>query len=121
MIQCIRVYRVAVENANAFVAAMRDANLWRELSRHMPPGLIAADLLRSRALGSLYISIEFWHSEEAYREAQRSAEYAMFIRLLNELTLATYDLGTFSFPPGVENQEFERVPPAAGRCRPEEA
>ena len=45
----------------------------------------------------------------------------MFIRLLNELTLATYDLGTFSFPPGVENQEFERVPPAAGRCRPEEA
>ena len=63
MIQCIRVYRVAVENENAFVAAMRDANLWRELSRHMPPGLIAADLLRSRALGSLYISIEFWHSE----------------------------------------------------------
>jgi hypothetical protein len=50
MIQCIRVYRVAVENAKAFVAAMRGANLWRELSRQMSmsPGLIGADLLRAK-------------------------------------------------------------------------
>jgi heme-degrading monooxygenase HmoA len=113
MIQCIRVYRVAVESAEAFVAAMRGANLWRELSRQMSmsSGLIAVDLLRSQALGSVYISIEFWHSEEAYRAAEKSAAYAVYVGLLSQLAISWASLGTFSFPPALEDQERPQAVP----------
>ncbi|MGA3132112.1 MAG: antibiotic biosynthesis monooxygenase family protein [Terracidiphilus sp.] len=119
MIQCISVYRVAVENAKAFVAAVRGANLWRELSRQMSmsPGLIAADLLRSKALGSLYISIEFWHSEEALREAENSAAHTVYELLLSQLTVSWTSLGTFSFPPTLEDQERSRGLPMESMSR----
>ena len=119
MIQCIRVYRVAIENAKAFVAAVRGANLWRELSRQMSisPGLIGADLLKSQASGSLYISIEFWHSEEAYRAAEKSSAYPVYVLLLSQLTISWTSIGIFSFPPTLEDQEFPEEAPTESMCR----
>jgi len=99
MIHAIRLYFVAPQNSYAFIEALRDGGLWRESVRHLYPGLIGFDLLRSRTVPAIFVSIEFWVSEEAYRAASNSPAMPVLARFLKNLGVACVDLGAFSFPP----------------------
>jgi quinol monooxygenase YgiN len=102
MIHAVRFYLVAPEKVSAFQAIL-NGELYRELTRHLQPGLIAVDLLRSRTLQSAYLTIEFWLNEETYLAAQRAPAHSILIKLLQNIMISCRDLGPFSFPPRVES------------------
>jgi hypothetical protein len=56
--------------------------LYRELTMHLQPGLIAIDLLRSRTLESAYMTIEFFLNEESYLEAQSALSQSVLISMI---------------------------------------
>jgi hypothetical protein len=60
----------------------RNQGLYRELTKHLQPGLIAIDLLRSRTLKSAYMTIEFFLNEESYLEAQSALSQSVLIRMI---------------------------------------
>lgn len=92
----------------------KDGGLYRELTRQLQPGLIAIDLLRSLEVETAYVTQEFWLSEEAYRFAQKAPAQSVLTRLLRNMTLCSLDLGTFNFPPRMENdQQWQNVSTSA--------
>jgi len=98
MIHAVRFYLVAPEKVSAFQAIL-NGELYRELTRHLEPGLIAVDLLRSRTLQSAYLTIEFWSDEETYLAAQKAPSHSFLIKLLQNILISSRDLGPFCFPP----------------------
>lgn len=105
MIHVIRFYVVAPEKVSAFTSMFGDSGLYRELTRHLQPGLIAIDLLRSLEFKTAFISQEFWLSEEAYRAAQIAPAQSVLVKLLRNMTMSCLDLGPFVFPPRMENDQ----------------
>lgn len=99
MIHVIRLYFVAPRNAQAFITALRDGGPWCESIRRLCPGLIGTDLLRNRTVPSVFVSIEFWVSEDAYCAAWNSHATSVLAKFLKNLGVACVDLGAFSFPP----------------------
>jgi heme-degrading monooxygenase HmoA len=102
MIHAVRFYLVAPEKVSAFTSMFRDGGLYRELTRHLQPGLIAIDLLRSNELQTAYLTLEFWLSEDAYRSAQKAPAQSVLIKLLRNMTISCRDLGLFTFPPRMD-------------------
>jgi hypothetical protein len=102
MIHAVRFYLVAPGKVSAVTSMFRDGGIYRELTRHLQPGLIAIDLLRSLELKTAYITQEFWLSEHAYRSAQNAPARSILIRLLRNMTISCLDLGPFVFPPRME-------------------
>jgi hypothetical protein len=114
LIHVIRFYVVAPEKVSAFISMFSDGGIYRELTRHLQPGLIAIDLLCSLELKSAFISHEVWLFEEAYRFAQKSPGQSVLTRLLRNMTLCSLDLGTFNFPPRMEDdQQWQNVSTSA--------
>lgn len=103
MIHVVRFYVVAPEKVSAFISMFRDGGIYRELTRHLQPGLIAIDLLRSLEFKTAFVTQEFWLSEEAYRAAQVAPAQSVLVRLLLKMTTSCLDLGSFVFPPRMES------------------
>ena len=103
MIHVVRFYFVAPEKVSAFISMFRDRGIYRELTRHLQPGLIAIDLLRSLEFRTAFVTQEFWLSEEAYRAALNAPAQSVLVRLLHNMTTSCLDLGPFVFPPRMEN------------------
>jgi heme-degrading monooxygenase HmoA len=103
LIHVFRLYVVAPEKVSAFISMFRDGGLYRELTRHLQPGLIAIDLLRSLELKTVFITQEFWVNEEAFRAAQNAPAQSVLVRLLHNMSLSCMDLGPFVFPPRMES------------------
>jgi heme-degrading monooxygenase HmoA len=118
MIHAVRFYIVAPEKVSAFTAMFHDGGLYRELTRHLQPGLIAIELLRSLELKTVFITQEFWLNEEAYQAAQDAPAQSVLIKLLRNMTMSCLDLGPFVFPPRMEiDQQWQEVSTsAAAHC-----
>jgi hypothetical protein len=82
MIHAVRFNLVAPEKVCAFTAMFHYGGLYRELTRHLQPGLIAIDLLHSLELDAAFVTLEFWLSVEAYRAAQNAPAQSVLIKLL---------------------------------------
>jgi hypothetical protein len=102
MIHAVRFYLVAPAKVSAFTSMFRNGGLYREITRHLQPGLIAIDLLRSNELMTAYLTLEFWSSEHAYRSAQNAPAQSVLIKLLRNMTISCFDLGPFTFPPRMD-------------------
>ncbi|MGA3049050.1 MAG: antibiotic biosynthesis monooxygenase family protein [Terracidiphilus sp.] len=103
MIHAVRFYLVAPEKVSAFTSMFRDGGLYRELVRHLQPGLIAIDLLRSNEIKTAYLTLELWLSADAYHSGQNAPAQSVLIKLLRNMTISCLDLGPFTFPPSVDN------------------
>lgn len=118
MIHVIRFYVVAPEKVSAFMSMFRDGGIYREITRHLQPGLIAIDLLRNLEIGTAFVSQEFWISEEAYRAAQTAPAQSVLTRLLVKMTMSgsCWDLGPFVFPPRIDHQWQDISTTAVAYC-----
>ena len=118
MIHVIHFYVVAPENASAFISMFRDGGIYRELTRHLQPGLIAIDLLRNIDFGTAFVTQEFWISEDAYRAAQIAPAKSVLARLLVKMTLngVCWELGAFAFPPRIDDKWQDISTTAVAHC-----
>jgi quinol monooxygenase YgiN len=106
VIHVICLYLVDPQNAHTFISFLRDG-LWCESVPQLYPGLIGTDLLRNSARPDIFLSIEFWTSEEAYRTARYSPATSALASLLKNLGVTRVDLGAFSFPPRDNTKDIE--------------
>ena len=99
MIHVIRLYLVAPKTSHAFITALRAGGPWCESVRRLYAGFVGTDLLRNRSVPAVFVSIEFWVSEEDYRAAWGSPATSVLAKFLKNLGVVCVDLGAFSFPP----------------------
>jgi heme-degrading monooxygenase HmoA len=89
-------FTVPPEQTAAFVAAYGPAGLWAELFRRAP-GFRGTELYRDRESPQLFVTLDFWLNEDAFRHFRSafSAEYEALDRRCESLTASERRLGTF--------------------------
>jgi hypothetical protein len=101
MLYAIRLDDVQTCNTPAFTKIFEREGPWRTLFSQFE-GYIHVDLMQNPSVPSMFLSIEFWTSERAYRSAQGSPTAIECIRSLQHLITAQLALGTFASTKFVE-------------------
>lgn len=92
-------FTVAAANCAAFERAYGPGGPWVALFRQSP-GYLGTDLLKDRAVGGRYLTVDRWASLEAYQafREQHGAAYAAIDAECEHLTEGERSLGEYAIP-----------------------